>query len=250
MRPEKFDDRQIESGALADLGKEIAARLQKVRAYETAASEKAGVELQKAQDHRDAIAKLLVEAKAKCRGLGFKTFKEKYCPDFGRSKIYQLLQIGRGDTTADEIRETKRVQKRKERAVRDTGNVADNSAAVATEPEPTPAVSTPRGSPAPRSARRKMPPDDPVEAAIGAEVTSFDSGNMDSNSWNMDSTDEQIRRVPGTARRCRTAVSARVPSQEITARSSSTLAVPLTPPRVFSPIPAASSAARKPKPTA
>jgi hypothetical protein len=129
MRPGKFDDRQIESGALANIGKEIAARVQKVRAYEAAASEKAGVELQKALDHRDAIAKLLVEAKAKCRGLGFKVFKEKYCPDFGRSKIYQLLQIGRGDTTADEIRETKRTQKREERAVavRDTDNVADNS---------------------------------------------------------------------------------------------------------------------------
>jgi hypothetical protein len=133
MRPGKFDDRQIKGGALADLGKEIAARLQKVRAYEAAASKKAGVELQKALDHRDAIAKLLVEAKAKCRGLGFKVFKEKYCADFGRSKIYQLLQIGRGDTTADEIRETKRAQKRKERAVRDTGNVADNSDTVATE---------------------------------------------------------------------------------------------------------------------
>jgi hypothetical protein len=104
MTPGKFDDVQIEGGALAPLGKEIAARSQKVHVYEVAAREKARVELQKAQDHRDAIAQRLAEAKAQCRGSGFKAFKAKYCTNIGRSRLYELLAIGSGNKSLEASR--------------------------------------------------------------------------------------------------------------------------------------------------
>ncbi len=101
-KPAKFDDLQIQAGALKDLGDRVAAHLKKVREYEAAAREKAGVELQKSQDNRDSIAHLLAEAKTKCKSLGFKAFKEKYCPDLGKTRLYELLSIGDGRKTAGE----------------------------------------------------------------------------------------------------------------------------------------------------
>jgi hypothetical protein len=150
MTPGKFDDRQIEGGALANLGKEIAARLQKVQAYEVAAREKAGVELQKAQDHRDAIAKLLYEARAKCRGSGFKVFKEKYCPDLGRSRIYELLAIGSGKKSLEESRADKRASVAKSRR-----KASATSPPVADTPEAPPVAVTPEIGPSATIAAEK-----------------------------------------------------------------------------------------------
>ena len=130
----KFDDVQINDGALEEIGKQIAERLKKVRQYEERAAEKAGVELKQAQNHRDSIAQLLAEAKQQCSGLGFKVFKEKYCPDLGKSRIYELLAIGEGRKTAEEVRSATRERTAKARADKEsaTGDVADTSVSLGT----------------------------------------------------------------------------------------------------------------------
>jgi hypothetical protein len=98
------------------LGNRIAAHLQKMRDYEAKAHEKAGVELRKADDHWHTVTQLLAEAKAKCDVGGFKAFKEKYCPNLSRSRIYELLAIGSGKKTLEEIRAEKRESVAKSRA--------------------------------------------------------------------------------------------------------------------------------------
>ena len=138
-RPAKFDDVQIEAGALKDLGERIAAHLKKVREYEATAREKAGVELQKAQDNRDSIAQLLAEAKTKCRDLGFKAFKEKYCPDLGKTRLYELLSIGDGRNTPEKINAAANERKKRHReasaTVRSTTDGTDKPEPVEVSPE-------------------------------------------------------------------------------------------------------------------
>jgi hypothetical protein len=97
------------------LGNRIATHLQKARAYEAKAHEKIGVELRKADDHWTTVTQLLAEAKAKCDGGGFKAFKEKFCPDLSRSRIYELLQIGSGTKTVEESRAANRKRVAKHR---------------------------------------------------------------------------------------------------------------------------------------
>lgn len=100
----KYDDLQIKNGALEQEGKFIAAQIKTMRGYEAAAEEKAGVELKKAQDHRATVEQRLAEVHAKCKADGFKAFKAKWCPDFGRTKLYQILAIGSGKKTREQIR--------------------------------------------------------------------------------------------------------------------------------------------------
>jgi hypothetical protein len=120
---------QIEKGELELLGKQIAAHLQKMRGYEAKAQEKAGIELRKADDHRNSVSQLLAEAKAKCDGGGFKAFQEKYCPDLGRSRIYELLSIGSGKKTLEESRAEKR-----KRVAKSRSKVSATSSSVADKP--------------------------------------------------------------------------------------------------------------------
>ena len=93
------------------------------------ARDKAGVAVQKAQNNRDTFAKLLADAKAKCTPEGFAKFKVKYVPTMRKSRIYELLQIGSGQKTADELRPEKRESVAKTRA----NKVSTASAVVATQ---------------------------------------------------------------------------------------------------------------------
>ncbi len=120
---------QIRNGELEALGERIAAHLRKMRNYEARAQEKAGVELKKGDNHWNSVTQLLVEARKQCDGGGFKAFKERYCPDLSRSRIYELLAIGDGKKTLEETRAGKRervaTSRRKESA---TTAVADKPA--------------------------------------------------------------------------------------------------------------------------
>ena len=107
------DDAAAKDVAL--LGSQIRAHLKTMRNYEAQARKKVDVELRKAQNNFDTITQLLAEAKAKCDAGGFKAFKEKYCPDLGRSRIYELLQIGSGKKTLDQSRAEKRASVAKSR---------------------------------------------------------------------------------------------------------------------------------------
>lgn len=116
VKAAKFDDVQIKNGALEQEGKKIVAHLQKVREYEAAAKEKAGHEFKKADEHFVSLTQELAAVKAKCKGAGFAVFKEKYCPDLSRSRIYQLLEIGSGKKTLEQSRAEKRESVAKSRA--------------------------------------------------------------------------------------------------------------------------------------
>src|SRR5689334_5772674 len=139
----KVTAKQIEKGCptaieVEALGYRIAAHLKKVRDYEAKAHEKAGVELRKAEDNWTTVTQLLAEAKAKCNAGGFKAFKEKFCPNLSRSRIYQLLEIGTGKKTLEESRAAKResvAKSRRGKKVSTTNDVVDKSAV-----EPSPAA--------------------------------------------------------------------------------------------------------------
>jgi hypothetical protein len=131
MHPSKVTAAQIEKDCPTEveaLGYRIAAHLQKVRDYEAKAHEKAGVELRKADDNWTTVTQLLAEAKVKCDAGGFKAFKERFCPDLSRSRIYELLQIGSGKKTLEESRAAKRKSVAKSRKkVSATNDVADKA---------------------------------------------------------------------------------------------------------------------------
>jgi hypothetical protein len=122
---------QIAKGELEPLGKEIAARLEKMRGYEATAQEKAGVELKKADDHWNSITQLLTQAKKKCDEGGFKAFKEKYCPNLSRSRIYELLTIGSGKKTLEESRAKNAEANRRHRSKRRASPSRDGQTGVA-----------------------------------------------------------------------------------------------------------------------
>ncbi len=102
----RFQERKAKARAeLETIGKVIAERVKKMRDYEATAQEKAGVELKNAKDQRDTITGvLLVQAKAKCNvaGESFKEFQAKYCPDLGRSRLYEILAIADGRKTREQ----------------------------------------------------------------------------------------------------------------------------------------------------
>ncbi len=104
MKAEKADTdakRATAKGKLEEIGKIIAAHVKIMRDHDAAAEEKAGHELRKAQDERDTIMVLLVEARAKCREAreSFETFRKQHCPDLGRSRLYAVLAIADGRKT-------------------------------------------------------------------------------------------------------------------------------------------------------
>ena len=136
-KPAKFDAVAIKGGALQQDGKFIAAQIKAMHGYEAAAEEKAGVEMKKALDHRTTVEKRLADVYAKCKGDGIKAFRAMYAPDFGRTKLYEILAIGSGKTTREEIRTKERDKKRTQRSEKSSGqaNVPDTS------PEPQPEAS-------------------------------------------------------------------------------------------------------------
>ena len=160
-----FTAAQIAKGDLEPLGKRIEAHLEKMRGYEAKAHAKAGIELKKADDHWNSITQLLAEAKVKCDRGGFNAFQKKYCPDLGRSRIYELLAIGSGKKSLEETRAKKResVAKSRGKVSATPPSVADKSQ-VASAPEPpklsvTPPDETPEGS----AEKRKVEYADEIE---------------------------------------------------------------------------------------
>jgi hypothetical protein len=121
---------------LDEIGKEITARIEKMRAAEATAMDKAGAELKRAEGHRIAIMERLKEARKHCRllRLSFNDFKAKYAPDLGRSSIYRLLAIADGRTTQEQEREKERVKKQWQRAAKRLQAGAASAAGTGSDP--------------------------------------------------------------------------------------------------------------------
>jgi hypothetical protein len=182
--PTKVTAAQIKKGCptateVLALGFRIHKQLKKVRSYEAKAQAKAGVELRKADDNWITVTQLLAEAKAKCNAGGFKAFKEKFCPNLSRSRIYQLLEIGTGKKTLEGSRAEKRAivakSRKKGKKVSTTDDVVDKSAV-----EPSPMQSN---SPAPIEPPTNAEPiASPTICALTSEFTVTLGSKIESDS--------------------------------------------------------------------
>ena len=99
---------QIENGCperLEALGNRIRAHL-----------EKAGQAERRADNHHTSAGILLAQVKEACTEGGFAAFRERFCPNLGRSRTYELLQIAGGTKSAEEIRAENAERNRRHRA--------------------------------------------------------------------------------------------------------------------------------------
>ena len=106
-----------------------------IRSYDAKIDEAVAVQVKQADNHRISLAQRLAAIKPKCKALGmsFADFKDKYVGDvMGRTQLYQLLKIGRGELTLDKIRLLESEKKRDQRA----GAKASGTGASRTEPTP------------------------------------------------------------------------------------------------------------------
>jgi hypothetical protein len=104
---------------LEQIGREITSRVEKL--------DKLGT---KAVDQVDSIGQLLAEAEKLCdTPEAFEAFKQKHCPDLGRSRTYELLAVKEGRKSLEDIRASTKARVAKHRA--GTKAVTDNSSVTA-----------------------------------------------------------------------------------------------------------------------
>jgi hypothetical protein len=106
---------------LQDLGKRIAAHLAKAAQCD-----------EKVEQHRISAGQLLAEAKKACDGGGFNAFREKFFPNLGKSRAYELLAIATNKKSVEETRADTRERTARSRA--NKKEAAANSATVAEKP--------------------------------------------------------------------------------------------------------------------
>lgn len=92
---------------LQDLGKRINVHLNKAAQCDD-----------KAEQHRISAGQLLAEAKAACDGGGFNKFRELCCPNLGKSRAHELLQIVSGQKTLEETKTATRERVNRHRAAK------------------------------------------------------------------------------------------------------------------------------------
>lgn len=114
---------------LSGLGKRITAHLEKAEHCD-----------KRANDHRISAGLLLAQAKEACDEGGFAAFREKFFPNLGRSRAYELLDIATGKKTVEQVRAANAERQRKSRADRKAAAVRD---VTDTLPPPEPRASRP-----------------------------------------------------------------------------------------------------------
>jgi hypothetical protein len=88
---------------------------------------------EKAEQHRVAAGQLLAQAKEACDDSGFDAFRERFFPDLGRTRVYELLAIASGKKTPEEVRAASR-----ERMVKHRAKKAEAPASVTVTDKPKP----------------------------------------------------------------------------------------------------------------
>jgi len=124
----KFTATQIENDCpsrLTQIGREIAERLKKADKHANAAA-----------DQVLAVDLLLAEAKGLCDGAGFDKFRERFCPQLGKSQAYARLAIATGKKTLPEHRTAERERKQKSRATQRASSFPGPSRNLLPEPQP------------------------------------------------------------------------------------------------------------------
>ena len=97
---------------LQDLAKRITAHLDKARNYQG-----------KAEQHCTAVAQYLAKAKEACDDGGFNAFREKFFPELGKTRIYQLLAIATDRKSVAETKAGTRARVAKHRAKKAAASV-------------------------------------------------------------------------------------------------------------------------------
>jgi hypothetical protein len=112
---------------LEDLGELIAVHLEKSRKYDD-----------KADQHRATAGRYLAQAKDLCDEGGFEVFREKVCPDLGRSRAYELLAIANNKKSVSELRASTRERVARHRANKtESVTVTDSKTEAATTEDAT-----------------------------------------------------------------------------------------------------------------
>jgi hypothetical protein len=112
---------------------------------------------------------LLAEAKAQCDAGGLKAFKRKYCPNLGRSRIYELLAIGSGKKTFEQLRTEKRASVAKSRKkVSTTSVVVDKTEPADSGPSSTEPTDTAASTVSKQAELANLVPADQSAEAIKA----------------------------------------------------------------------------------
>jgi hypothetical protein len=92
---------------LYELGEQIAAHLEKAAKCE-----------EKAEQHYTTAGQLLAQVRELCDEDGFHAVREKFFPDLGRSRAYEILQVAAGKKSIEDIRAGTRERMRRHRASR------------------------------------------------------------------------------------------------------------------------------------
>ena len=142
--------------ALQDLGRRIAAHVEKARKCE-----------EKAEQHYTAIAQHLAEAKEACDDGGFNAFREKFFPELGRTRTYELLAIATNKKSVEEIKAGTRERVAKHRAKKAAASVTVTDK-LAPEAEGAPTEVAPADAPS------IVPEQTPEAAKPGRAVTPKD----------------------------------------------------------------------------
>ena len=122
----KLTAAQVENdcpGELQDLAKHINTHLDRACKYGD-----------RANQHTTSAAQHLARAKELCDDGGFEAFRKKFCPDLGKSRVYELLLIGNQKKSIEEVRADTRARTARSRAKKK----AEASATVADKSEPDP----------------------------------------------------------------------------------------------------------------
>lgn len=121
----KFTAAQVEGDCpeiLCDLGKKIAAHMKSARKSE-----------EKAEQHRISAGLLLEIAIDSCDETGFDAFLKKFCPDLGRSRVYELKAIAAGKKSFEDTRASTRERVARHRAKTSPLQPVTDSAAPTSE---------------------------------------------------------------------------------------------------------------------
>lgn len=125
---------------------------------------------EKADQHYQSIGQYLAKAKEGCDEAGFEAFRKKFCPNFAKTRAYELLAVGQNKKSIADLRASTRERVARHRAKQSDGPraedsrvryVTDKSGAEAQQEVPERAT-TVEGAPAdPAKPRRAVSPGDP-----------------------------------------------------------------------------------------
>ena len=115
--PERMPSEQTEPKFTADqVEKKCPDRLRQIGKLITARLEKIDKQIKQAEDHFISVNQLIAQAKELCDEGGFNAFREKFFPNLGTSRVYELLAIASNKKTVEETRASNRLRVAKHRA--------------------------------------------------------------------------------------------------------------------------------------